>query len=159
MKGGVGLLNLYTRSLSKALLDIFPNIGLDRSLFNFRPRISLTPSFYFILLIIPSSSLLFFFFTSENFWQEKGNMRKFFDSIARSKKFNPLTADNWYKLTSRNVLQVKVTLSLPFFLSLFLPHCSLSTFLLLFCFIFWFFINDMIEGRILCGGSIRRINC
>eukprot|EP00026_Physarum_polycephalum_P001929 Phypoly_transcript_01932.p1 GENE.Phypoly_transcript_01932~~Phypoly_transcript_01932.p1 ORF type:complete len:927 (+),score=132.48 Phypoly_transcript_01932:220-3000(+) len=79
-KGGVGLLSLYSRSLSKALLDLFPNIGIDTSLFNFRPQ---------------------------NYWQEKGNMRKFFDSIARTKRFNPLVPNNWYQLSDKSVLRYK----------------------------------------------------
>lgn len=113
MQGGVGVLGYYSRSLSKALMDLYPNIGLDHQLFLRRPRIIFI--FYLLLLFHYYSfhlhfSNCLFYSIIENFWQEKSNQRKFFDAIARKKHFNPLIASNWYPITHRNIVTQKVKL-------------------------------------------------
>jgi len=36
-------------------------------------------------------------------WKAPANQRIFFDEFARSKKFNPLDAENWYSVTRREI--------------------------------------------------------
>eukprot|EP00026_Physarum_polycephalum_P006164 Phypoly_transcript_06205.p1 GENE.Phypoly_transcript_06205~~Phypoly_transcript_06205.p1 ORF type:complete len:493 (+),score=80.24 Phypoly_transcript_06205:134-1480(+) len=68
IKGVSGILSYHNKSISAALLDLFPDIGLKRE------RFSVSPSKH---------------------WQEMGNRKKFFEDFAHSNGFDPHIARNW----------------------------------------------------------------
>eukprot|EP00026_Physarum_polycephalum_P000830 Phypoly_transcript_00831.p1 GENE.Phypoly_transcript_00831~~Phypoly_transcript_00831.p1 ORF type:complete len:1315 (+),score=159.79 Phypoly_transcript_00831:513-3947(+) len=70
----------YGGSFPKALLHLFPNIGLQRTKFAMR---------------------------SLKFWRDGDNKRQFFKNIANLKGFNPLVAENWYIITLQDILHFK----------------------------------------------------
>jgi hypothetical protein len=72
----------HDRSVTKALLDLFPNIGLDKYKI---PVPSTLPSIY------PPS----FNIQTDEFRKTKARI-KFFEDYARAHKFDPLVATNWY---------------------------------------------------------------
>lgn len=74
----------YSGNISNALLQIFPNIGLDISRFGKSHSTFLAP-------LLPIFNHLFV-----EFWQHPMNRRKFFEKYAKANKFDPLVAENWY---------------------------------------------------------------
>jgi len=66
---GSGILVAYQCSLMKALLHLYPSIGLDPTKFKSIPR---------------------------NYWKSAENRRGFLVAFARRKKFDPLVAASWY---------------------------------------------------------------
>eukprot|EP00026_Physarum_polycephalum_P001524 Phypoly_transcript_01526.p1 GENE.Phypoly_transcript_01526~~Phypoly_transcript_01526.p1 ORF type:complete len:780 (-),score=98.01 Phypoly_transcript_01526:986-3034(-) len=66
-KGAYGVLSYHKLSISQALIDLFPNIGLEKSRFH-----------------------------AKNAWHEEKNRRGFFEEFAHSMGFDPLHADKWY---------------------------------------------------------------
>eukprot|EP00026_Physarum_polycephalum_P001164 Phypoly_transcript_01165.p1 GENE.Phypoly_transcript_01165~~Phypoly_transcript_01165.p1 ORF type:complete len:960 (+),score=125.04 Phypoly_transcript_01165:678-3557(+) len=79
-KGAAYVLALYNKSFIKALLDAFPDIGLDDSRF---PNIS------------------------RGYWENVGNRRIFFDNFAKERGFNPLVPTNWYSVSPKSVKDTK----------------------------------------------------
>eukprot|EP00026_Physarum_polycephalum_P000368 Phypoly_transcript_00368.p1 GENE.Phypoly_transcript_00368~~Phypoly_transcript_00368.p1 ORF type:complete len:1106 (+),score=136.69 Phypoly_transcript_00368:1680-4997(+) len=71
VKGGWAILNKHGASMSQAIINTFPDIGLDRLLFHRGPNSNLNDA-------------------------EKG--RIFFENFAQQKGFDPLIPENWYKL-------------------------------------------------------------
>jgi len=65
-------------SLSKALLDLFPGIGLDKSELKSSRR-----------------------------WTDAGNRRKFFENYAKQCGFDPLLAENWYSESLLKIKSMK----------------------------------------------------
>eukprot|EP00026_Physarum_polycephalum_P015296 Phypoly_transcript_15939.p1 GENE.Phypoly_transcript_15939~~Phypoly_transcript_15939.p1 ORF type:complete len:282 (+),score=36.57 Phypoly_transcript_15939:85-846(+) len=61
----------YKKSLVKALLHLFPEIGLDAQQFSYLPQ---------------------------KFWQNIDNRRSLLEQFAKHKKFDPLIASNWYSV-------------------------------------------------------------
>jgi len=45
------------------------------------------------------------FFKSKEGWKVPANQRNFFERFARSKKFNPLDAENWYSVTHKEIIR------------------------------------------------------
>lgn len=41
----------------------------------------------------------------EGYWDEFENRKQFFDSYAAERKFDPLIPENWYKITSEELMQ------------------------------------------------------
>eukprot|EP00026_Physarum_polycephalum_P003660 Phypoly_transcript_03673.p1 GENE.Phypoly_transcript_03673~~Phypoly_transcript_03673.p1 ORF type:complete len:675 (+),score=95.36 Phypoly_transcript_03673:213-2237(+) len=77
-KYGRTVLYYYGWSLSEALTHLYPNIGLQKHKF----------------------------FHSSGHWQNVQNRKRFFDDFARDHKFDPLSPENWYPITSD---QIKAT--------------------------------------------------
>jgi len=74
--GGRGLLNIYNGSHIKALMQLYPELTLEKRNF----------------------------WKSESGWKVPRIQRNFFDEFARSKKFSPLDANNWYSVTLSEVI-------------------------------------------------------
>lgn len=74
----------FDESLIKTLMFLFPNIGLEEKKF------PILPSTFICCLI---DNLLI----SGNYWMDVGKRRELFDNIAKSRNFDPLIAENWYK--------------------------------------------------------------
>ena len=109
-------MNQYKDNLIKGLLDVFPNIGLDRAKFNLIQR--MYSSFLFLLFF--SFSVLFLLILNKiiDFWHTKENRRKFFETYASARKFDPLNPENWYCQQRKEIHSVRVcfVLSFNFFL-------------------------------------------
>eukprot|EP00026_Physarum_polycephalum_P001342 Phypoly_transcript_01343.p1 GENE.Phypoly_transcript_01343~~Phypoly_transcript_01343.p1 ORF type:complete len:974 (+),score=101.70 Phypoly_transcript_01343:154-3075(+) len=69
-KGSCSALLHYNNNLGKALIQLFPNIGLEKD------RFQVSPSSY---------------------WTEVTHRRAYLDDIAQKKGFDPLVPENWYK--------------------------------------------------------------
>jgi len=80
LKGGTTLLSNYQGSVIKALLHLFPNVGLEEKQFTIVPH---------------------------KHWLDPKNRRRFFESYAKEKEFDFLVADNWYSTTTEEVLNAK----------------------------------------------------
>eukprot|EP00026_Physarum_polycephalum_P003479 Phypoly_transcript_03491.p1 GENE.Phypoly_transcript_03491~~Phypoly_transcript_03491.p1 ORF type:complete len:593 (+),score=70.39 Phypoly_transcript_03491:636-2414(+) len=76
---GSNVLHHYASSLSKAVLDIYPEIGLDSEQFKSKAR---------------------------NYWN-KSNRKKFLDNFAKTKGFDPLVAENWYLIQRSEIKKLK----------------------------------------------------
>ena len=83
----------HDRSLSNALCDLLPNIGLERNRFK-APR---GMALHFTPNMICSYSSLLGYFTSTL------NQRNFFESFAHRTGFNPL-ASGWRSVTKADIL-------------------------------------------------------
>eukprot|EP00026_Physarum_polycephalum_P000662 Phypoly_transcript_00663.p1 GENE.Phypoly_transcript_00663~~Phypoly_transcript_00663.p1 ORF type:complete len:1097 (+),score=133.55 Phypoly_transcript_00663:927-4217(+) len=79
-KGAFPVLGYYNKNYAKALMHLYPNIGLELDKFG----------------ILPSGH-----------WNEIRNHREFFDNFALSRGFEPLVAKNWYSVTQQQVLETK----------------------------------------------------
>jgi len=77
-KGASTVMLHYNRSLSKALTDVFPDIGLQKAKFNDR----------FV-------------------WSNEENRRKFFERYARQNGFDPLVARNWQLHSTSHIRATK----------------------------------------------------
>jgi len=73
----------YGNSYRKALMALFPDIGLDFSKFSKM---------------------------SQNYCKNVDNQRGFFIDFAREQGFDPRNADMWYKISRRKILTQKVFL-------------------------------------------------
>eukprot|EP00026_Physarum_polycephalum_P003804 Phypoly_transcript_03819.p1 GENE.Phypoly_transcript_03819~~Phypoly_transcript_03819.p1 ORF type:complete len:654 (+),score=64.41 Phypoly_transcript_03819:47-2008(+) len=78
IKGIQSILRFHGRSIMRALLELFPTIGLDKSKFKF-----------------------------VQLWREKGNRKKFFTDYAQVCGFEPMDPNNWTPLVVKNLLKVK----------------------------------------------------
>eukprot|EP00026_Physarum_polycephalum_P001298 Phypoly_transcript_01299.p1 GENE.Phypoly_transcript_01299~~Phypoly_transcript_01299.p1 ORF type:complete len:1145 (+),score=200.33 Phypoly_transcript_01299:2-3436(+) len=74
------LISLYSGSYAAALMDLFPNIGIDPSKFNRAKK---------------------------GYYADAKNRRKFFDFFAAKKNLNPLLPDTWYSIAMRHVTREK----------------------------------------------------
>eukprot|EP00026_Physarum_polycephalum_P002504 Phypoly_transcript_02511.p1 GENE.Phypoly_transcript_02511~~Phypoly_transcript_02511.p1 ORF type:complete len:789 (+),score=87.01 Phypoly_transcript_02511:70-2436(+) len=73
-KGASTIMLHYNRSLSKALTNVFPNIGLQKAKFNDR----------FV-------------------WSNEENRRKFFERYAKVNGFDPLVVENWLPYSTEQI--------------------------------------------------------
>ena len=115
---------LFGSSYIKALMQVFPEIGLKEIKFRFAPSIcftfiflTTTNSLFHFLYFFSSSFLLFSFFVEE-YWSI-GRKRELFCQYARQHSFDPLVAANWHSISIYSILMYKVTL--PFLLPSFSP--------------------------------------
>eukprot|EP00026_Physarum_polycephalum_P000339 Phypoly_transcript_00339.p1 GENE.Phypoly_transcript_00339~~Phypoly_transcript_00339.p1 ORF type:complete len:1688 (+),score=210.60 Phypoly_transcript_00339:78-5141(+) len=72
-KGAGAILSHYGGSVVEALVQLFPDLALDKSRFSIVPK---------------------------NHWANKPNQRKFFENYALEKGFDPLEPANWYSVNS-----------------------------------------------------------
>eukprot|EP00026_Physarum_polycephalum_P008209 Phypoly_transcript_08288.p1 GENE.Phypoly_transcript_08288~~Phypoly_transcript_08288.p1 ORF type:complete len:377 (+),score=65.39 Phypoly_transcript_08288:81-1133(+) len=79
MKGGSTLLYAHGHSVSRALMHLFPDVKWDIAKFR-RKR---------------------------NHWENEANRREFFVDFAATKGFDPLKAENWYKVSAGSILDTK----------------------------------------------------
>jgi hypothetical protein len=62
------------------------------------------------VLVVTQKSLVPLQAHARGYWtvEESKNVRKFFDEFAKSRNFDPLQPQNWYRFSSDDILQVKV---------------------------------------------------
>lgn len=91
--------NLVRESVSGALIEAYPSIGLKPALFRTVPSIILLllNRFLFINIII-----------AEHYWSDINNCRQFFEEYAMRNGFDPLIPGNWYSTTPFSVEKEKV---------------------------------------------------
>jgi len=76
-KGTQGVVKYHGRSVAQALLDLFPNIGLDRAKLVARR------------------------------WVDREERRKVFEKFAKQHRFDPLIAENWYGRSLKKIVSAK----------------------------------------------------
>eukprot|EP00026_Physarum_polycephalum_P003286 Phypoly_transcript_03296.p1 GENE.Phypoly_transcript_03296~~Phypoly_transcript_03296.p1 ORF type:complete len:460 (+),score=53.46 Phypoly_transcript_03296:645-2024(+) len=77
---GSSVLSRHGYSVVKALLSIYPSIGLDESKFTIMKK---------------------------RYWDSPTNRKYFFDKFAAGRNFDPLLASNWYTVRQHEVMQQK----------------------------------------------------
>ena len=102
LKGKESLLQLYDGDLVNALMDVYPEIGLEKAKFLHQSRMSL----FF------SSSFIFFYFNSllalGSTWQDETQRRLFFEQFALLNDFDHTNKENWYHLPRAKLKSFKV---------------------------------------------------
>jgi len=73
----MGLLDYRNRSPFKALIELHPELKLKKEIF-FRSKVG---------------------------WKDPANQRNFYDTFARTKKFDPLDAEKWYSVTYNEIIR------------------------------------------------------
>ena len=111
LKGGSTILKHFRNSHVNALLELFPEIGLEVNKFVGVP--SKYNSLFSSFSLLFSSSLLRFLFVNSplrlgHYWADLKNRRQFLMDVAKRERFDPKVASNWYKLTLNNFLSHKV---------------------------------------------------
>lgn len=91
----------HSGSVTKALLDLFPNINFDPS--KLPPRIIFLQ---FIICLPFDNKCIYCYFVGAYSVAER---RKFFEDFAHSNSFDPLLAENWYSIPRDKILEVEVT--------------------------------------------------
>jgi len=86
-KGGAILVH-YEDSHVTALIDLYPELQMEVDKFNIKPK---------------------------NYWNDSKNRRKFFDDYAADHKFDPLWADNWYRVRSKDIANSKASRLLTYY--------------------------------------------
>jgi len=79
VKGALRVRKYHKNSLAQALVDLFPNIGLNKSKLRKSP------------------------------WDDVNNRRKFFEIFAKSQGFDPLIPENWHKQDLKKIFATKGT--------------------------------------------------
>lgn len=82
-----------------ALLDLYPDIGLEEHKFN--------TSIYLSLLTKRKFTKIFKGKTHK-YWNDAANRRKVFDRIAQENGFDPLIPENWYSISRNFIISQKV---------------------------------------------------
>eukprot|EP00026_Physarum_polycephalum_P001458 Phypoly_transcript_01460.p1 GENE.Phypoly_transcript_01460~~Phypoly_transcript_01460.p1 ORF type:complete len:826 (+),score=126.37 Phypoly_transcript_01460:385-2862(+) len=85
-KRAASVLHYHNNSVARALLDLFPDIGLEKSKLLNRPA-----------------------------WHDKGVRRKFFEIFASKRGFDPLAPKNWYSLPRDAIMSAKGILQVIYY--------------------------------------------
>lgn len=85
----------YYSSTIQALMDSFPNIGMDPSKFPVVPSMFFGVVQDFVLIVTGS------------YWQNPNNRKKFFLEIAEENNFDPLDPNAWYSLRPDLIMHKK----------------------------------------------------
>eukprot|EP00026_Physarum_polycephalum_P002043 Phypoly_transcript_02047.p1 GENE.Phypoly_transcript_02047~~Phypoly_transcript_02047.p1 ORF type:complete len:791 (+),score=118.55 Phypoly_transcript_02047:121-2493(+) len=80
-EGFDSMLQYYEGSFGKALLQLFPNIGLDVRKFSKMPS---------------------------RFWEDEKEQKVFFMDLAKQLSFDPLVAENWYSVPDEAILNINI---------------------------------------------------
>lgn len=92
------MLYYYNESFVDALIDLYPNLGLEKH------------KFHFMQSIKSGKILRFLTFMAGNHWSSSANRRGFMDSLAKKFGFEPLVPENWYSVPINAVTDEKVKL-------------------------------------------------
>jgi hypothetical protein len=87
----------FKGSLTKALIVLFPEIGLDKSKFMSLPSITTFFSPYLYLRFV------------DGYWKDIENRRQLLSAFACSKDKDPLSPKTWYNVDFNTFLSYKVT--------------------------------------------------
>lgn len=110
----MAVLGYYKNSYVRALVKLFPEIGLRKNKF---PAVSSNCQ---LLYSITNAS-------AGEYWVKPANRKRFFDSFAQRYDFDPLLPHNWYLIPSENIREQKVYIVVLF---IFLTHyCSFRGFI------------------------------
>lgn len=90
------MLKYYEGDLGKALVHLFPEIGLDEKKFDTVYRMC---SFFITVPVL---------IIEGNQWKVVANRRVLFEKIANLSGFDPLVPRNWYNMTIDALLKFKV---------------------------------------------------
>lgn len=93
MQGASRILRYHKNSISEALHDLFPNIGLDRTKFRVKCILS--------QLTILSNLLL-------AAWSNITNQKEPFEKYAHENGFDPQHVENWTSQPVEKILSIKV---------------------------------------------------
>ena len=89
--------------VSRALLDLFPHIGLEKTkLWTRGIPLNQVSNIQNLNLSIDLTD-----------WRDAKNRRKLFEDFAKRNQFDPLVAEHWYATTHEQVAAFKVYISLP----------------------------------------------
>ena len=110
------MLYYFDGSMSECLLDAYPDIGLKKD--KFVLRMYLLPysfilfffsfSFSFFVYFYCFMFLIVFILISGQRWSEVETRVNFFSGLAEKLKFDPLSAENWYTVSSDDASKMKV---------------------------------------------------
>ena len=91
----------YSNSPFFPALHLFPEIGLDVTKFASVPSKKTLRNIELIIYL-------------EFHWSDNYNRRQFFEQVAQKRGFDPLIAENWYKVRNTFMLNLKVQIFLLF---------------------------------------------
>lgn len=98
LKGAHAIVSYYKGSFKKAIMGLFPEIGLDPTLFSSVPGILLSIK----KIIINHSCHIDVILLIVNYWSDVGNRRKYLEKLAIKKGFDPLSPLGWYSASFDN---------------------------------------------------------
>ena len=102
----------HDNSVAKALLDLFPNIGLDKSLLWTKTVKCMSSSCSLVVTLIFFVGLFLFadvyLITHISVWHEEAFRRKMFESYAKENGFDPLNAEMWHQQEKSKLMAMKV---------------------------------------------------
>lgn len=78
------VIKYHNHSIPKALVELFPEINLEKSKF------------------FASSS------SSTSMWRDPQKRRKFFENFAKENSFDPIVPENWYKQSKKSIMAREV---------------------------------------------------
>ena len=113
------MMHHHNNSVSKALVDLFPNIGLDASKLRDVCKCFLSP-FFLPPPPTPFSTSLLISFAEINIniasWNSPFRRKRFFERYAKEHSFDPRVPENWYSQSRGKILETKVS-STPLYIS------------------------------------------
>lgn len=89
--------------MQKAVIDSFPDIGLEERKFTHITSIL----FFLLTFVISISKLNFINYFEGPYWSGK-TRKNFFLAYARKHSFDPLVAKNWYSVSVDDILKFQV---------------------------------------------------
>jgi hypothetical protein len=129
MQGAHSVISYHGHSVVKALIELFPSVTFDKS--KFLKGLSL-----YLLCE-------FFVYISISDWSKIDTRRKLFENYARKQNFDPLVAENWRKHT-KNIMSVKVLISILFILSLII---IIKSYKYNYCNIYVYYLTQVLLGH------------
>lgn len=99
MKGAKGVIAFHRFSVSSALIELFPNIGLDKSKFQFKSMLKIWK--FFICILFANITVV-------DYWNLPVNRRKYFIDFARENQFDPYNPKNWTTQRLEDIKLAKV---------------------------------------------------
>lgn len=93
-------MSYYQDNRTAALTQLFPELEFDETKF---VNLWSMPIYYYFVIVIKSLTHY-----SENYYADAVNRKKIFDKFAKSRGFDPLVAENWYSITSEDILPFRV---------------------------------------------------
>jgi hypothetical protein len=96
------VISYHNYSVSRALVDLFPEISLSLEKFKIDKSLVLEKS---ILIHLPPSRTLIFISAP---WYYVENRKNFFLNYAKENEFNPLVPEHWYAMSRMRIKSQKV---------------------------------------------------
>ena len=102
----------------KMIATLFPSIHFDETKFMLFPGFTIgrkKPNLSLYLHLFYSLQFhLFLSLYSVGFWTNVDNRKKFLEDFAKKNRFDPLIAENWYKIRTKQFRAMKVLFLSPF---------------------------------------------